>query len=251
MKPIALQLYTVRDALAEDWLGTLARIAEIGYTGVETAGFDYAPSAAAAIAELKRLGLHVTSAHAPLPTRDNIAELAALTLASGSDRIICAGTGAEQFGTSADIAERIATFNIANVLAKAHGLRFGLHNHWWEFATVDGRLAFDTLLGGLDDDIFLELDTYWIQTANVDAANYVAQQAPRTPLLHIKDGPATLNGAMVAVGKGVMDVPGVIAAAHSAEWLIVELDRCATDMLTAVAESYAYLVGNGLARGNR
>ncbi|MCO5194251.1 MAG: sugar phosphate isomerase/epimerase [Anaerolineae bacterium] len=251
MKPIALQLYTVRDALAQDWQGMLARIADIGYVGVETAGLDFAPSPAAAIAEFKRLGLQVTSAHVPLPTVDNIAELAQLARALGSDRIVLGGTGADEFGDVAAIAQRIAVFNTANAVAQAHGLRFGLHNHWWEFADVAGRPAFDVLLDDLDADIFLELDMYWIQTGGVDAAAYVARHAQRTPLLHVKDGPALLEADMMAVGSGVIDVPGVIAAAHSAEWLIVELDRCATDMLTAVADSYDYLVGSGLARGNK
>jgi hypothetical protein len=57
---------------------------------------------------------------------------------------------------------------------------------------------------------------------------------------------------MTAVGEGVMDFPGIIQAGEgSTEWLIVELDRCATDMMEAVEKSYKYLVGKGLARGNR
>jgi sugar phosphate isomerase/epimerase len=250
-KPIAVQLYSVREALAEDWQATLARIAEIGYIGVETAGFDYAPSPDAVVTELQTLGLQVTSAHVPLPTDANIAEMADLMRDLGSKRVVAGGTGHDKFSTSADIAERITTFNAANALAKAHGLRFGLHNHWWEFVKIDGRYAFDMLLDGLDDDIFLELDIYWLKAAGVDTANYIAQLADRTPLLHVKDGPATMEDAMSAVGAGVVDVPAAIAAADSAEWLIVELDRCDTDMLTAITESYDYLVSNGLARGNR
>ena len=56
--PIALQLYTVRDALSQDWEGTLEKIAEMGYVGVETAGFGYAPSMERAIEKLNSLGLN-------------------------------------------------------------------------------------------------------------------------------------------------------------------------------------------------
>ena len=60
----------------------------------------------------------------------------------------------------------------------------------------------------------------------------------------MKDGPADDRAsAMVAVGDGVIDVPGVLAAARSAQWHIVELDRCDTDMFDAVERSYDYLVG--------
>ena len=74
-KPIAVQLYTVREALAQDWEGTLERIAEMGYIGVETAGFGYAPSRAAAIDKYNTLGLQVCGAHGPLLTRENESEL--------------------------------------------------------------------------------------------------------------------------------------------------------------------------------
>ncbi len=70
----------------------------------------------------------------------------------------------------------------------------------------------------------------------------VKELGPRAPLLHIKDGPAVKNEPMVAVGDGMMDFPSLIqAAGENTEWLIVELDQCATDMLEAVGKSYRYL----------
>ena len=60
----------------------------------------------------------------------------------------------------------------------------------------------------------------------------------RAPLLHIKDGPATMDGDMTAVGEGVIDLSAIAEASKdTAEWWIVELDRCATDMLQAVDKS--------------
>ena len=66
-QPIALQLYTVRDQLARDFEGTIRRVAEIGYAGVETAHFPEGVSPAAAKAQFVELGLTVCAAHAPLP----------------------------------------------------------------------------------------------------------------------------------------------------------------------------------------
>jgi hypothetical protein len=55
---------------------------------------------------------------------------------------------------------------------------------------------------------------------------------------------------MTAVGDGRVDIPGVVAAGSGrTEWMIVELDRCSTDMVEAVEKSYQYLTDNGLARG--
>jgi hypothetical protein len=57
---------------------------------------------------------------------------------------------------------------------------------------------------------------------------------------------------MVAAGDGALDYPAIIKAGEGhIEWLIVEFDRCATDVLAAVEKSYRYLVGKGLARGRK
>lgn len=251
LKPIAIQLYTVRDALAQDWVGTLEKIAELGYIGVETAGFGYAGSVEKAKAEYDRLGLQVTSAHSPLPLGDNQAEILEMMQVLGAKRLVCAGTGHDLFGTVEDVKSRAEAFNEANAVCKANGLEFGLHNHWWEYGKVNGRVAYDLLLEDLDDDIFFEIDTYWAQAAGMNVVDEIAKLGARVPLLHIKDGSTKLEDDMVAVGAGVMDFNKIIPAAEAAEWLIVELDRCGTDMLTAVTESYTYLTSNGLARGSK
>ena len=70
--------------------------------------------------------------------------------------------------------------------------------------------------------------------------------------MHIKDGPLDAAQDMQAVGTGKMDFPPIIEASHGAcDWLIVELDRCATDMMEAVEQSYEFLVDKELARGAR
>jgi len=71
-------------------------------------------------------------------------------------------------------------------------------------------------------------------------------------LLHVKDGPCLKDEPQLAIGDGVLDVPAIVQADGDAtEWMIVELDHCATDMLEAVEKSYRYLVGEGLAQGRR
>jgi sugar phosphate isomerase/epimerase len=134
---------------------------------------------------------------------------------------------------------------------RPHGLHLFLHNHYWEFEQVAGRLAYD-VFAELCPDVLFEIDTYWAANFGAnDPAEQVAKFASRTPLLHIKDGPLTKDSPMTAVGSGKMDVPAVIAAADPGvlRWLVVELDACATDMVEAVRQSYDYLVGAGLASG--
>ncbi|MEM7331284.1 MAG: sugar phosphate isomerase/epimerase [Chloroflexota bacterium] len=249
-KPVAIQLYTVREALAQDWKGTLEKIAEKGYVGVETAGFGYAGSVEKAKAEFDRLGLQVVGAHSPLPLGENQSEIIETAKAAGSSSLICAGTGRDLFSTEADIRDRAKVFNEANAVCKANGLAFGLHNHWWEYALVNGRIAYDILLETLDDDIFFEIDTYWVASSGQDPVAEINKLGKKVSLLHIKDGSTNQADDMLAVGQGVMDFHKVIPAGQHAEWLVVELDRCGTNMMTAVNESYDYLIGQGLARGN-
>ena len=108
------------------------------------------------------------------------------------------------------------------------------------------------MLENLDPAVFFQIDTYWVQTAGLDPARVVKELGRRAPLLHIKDGPAVKGEPHVAAGDGVMDFPDIVqAAGDAAKWLIIELDDCATDMMTAVEKSYRYLAGKGLAYGNK
>ncbi|MCA9964567.1 MAG: sugar phosphate isomerase/epimerase [Anaerolineales bacterium] len=249
--PISIQLYTVREALAEDFTGTIKRIADIGFVGVETAGFP-GTTPAAAKALFDDLGLVVSGAHSPLPLGDKQNEVLDTMAALGSNRLISAFMPPDQYKTVAQIQQVCATLNEAYAVAAANGLTLGVHNHWWEFQQAEGRYPYHIWLEELDPAIFFEVDTYWVTTAGLDAAEVVREFGSRAPLLHIKDGPANTEEPMLAAGQGVMDFPRIIAAGEAnTEWLVVELDRCATDMLTAVSQSYSYLTQKGLARGNK
>ena len=141
-------------------------------------------------------------------------------------------------------------WNEAADVADEFDLELGLHNHWWEFAQVEGRTAFDVLLENIDERVFFQIDTYWVNTGGGDAAQIVESLGERAPLLHIKDGSCEQDSDMVAVGEGKMDFAPIVEASHgTSDWLIVELDRCATDMMEAVEKSYNYLTQNDLARG--
>lgn len=239
--PIALQLYTVRDALAQDFDGVIRQIADMGYDGVETAGFPgTTPQAAARL--FQELGLTVSSAHAPLPLGDRQGEVLETMAALGCQRLVCAYLSPDEYRGLDQIKRNCDMLNEANAVAVANGLSFGLHNHWWEFEPVEGQYPYHLWLEHLDPAVFFEIDTYWVKTAGLDPAAVVAEFGDRAPLLHIKDGPATKEEPMTAVGEGVMDFPAILrAAGDNPEWLVVELDRCATNMLEAVAKSYRTL----------
>ena len=247
--PIALQLYSLRAETARDFSGTLKKVAGLGYAGVETANFTGTTIPAAA--ELfKDLGLTVCAAHLPLPVGERQAEVLESMQALDCRELVCASQPRELFQTAEGVRKACAALNEASAVARAHGLRLHYHNHWFEFQVLDGRQAFDRLRDCLAPEVYFEVDTYWAQTAGVDPAALLAKLGPRAPLLHIKDGPAVQGQPMTALGEGVMNIPGLLqASAGQAEWLIVELDECATDMFEAVRRSYDFLVAKGLGHG--
>jgi len=98
-------------------------------------------------------------------------------------------------------------------------------------------------------DVFAEVDTYWAKVGGACPVMAVAKLGCRAPLLHIKDGPAVKDKAMTAVGKGTLDWRGSSRRSNHLQWMIVELDSCDTGHDAGVVDSYAYLVGNGLATG--
>jgi sugar phosphate isomerase/epimerase len=249
--PIALQLYSVREyAQQHGYEDAVRKVAAMGYVGVEPAGFPGStPEAAGKL--FRELGLQVPSAHVALPLGDQKNEVLDTMRAIGSTRIVT-GKGPGDFDTVDKIKATCNLFNEANAVAKENGMAFGIHNHWWEYIQVEGRFVYELMLETLEPDILLEVDTYWVNTAGVNPAEIVNLYGKRAALLHIKDGPCVKSEPMTAVGDGVMDFPAIIEAGKPhTEWLIVEIDRCATDMMEAVAKSYTYLVGSGLAKGNK
>jgi len=120
--------------------------------------------------------------------------------------------------------------------------------------------VYEVLLERTEPDIFFEIDTYWVKVAGHDPAKVVSDFGKRAQLLHIKDGPAKWNDSlpadnpdpMVAVGKGSQNFPAIVKAANGhTQWMVVEMDKVATDLFTAIQDSYTYLVKNKLARGKK
>jgi sugar phosphate isomerase/epimerase len=251
MKPISLQLYTLRDMSEMDFAGVIRSVGEIGYSGVEPAGFYGLKPA-----EVRRLvedqGMVVSSSHGPWASPTNLPEVIDTAAALGVD-LVSSGFEAEDFADKDAIRRTADKVNAMQETLAAAGLTLFLHNHWWEFEKLDGRLKHD-IFAELAPKVAFEVDTYWAANFGAnDPAAIVKKLAPRAPLLHIKDGPLVKDKPMVAVGHGKMPVKKVIEAADPKvlRWLVVELDACATDMLQAVRDSYDWLTKEGLAKGRR
>jgi sugar phosphate isomerase/epimerase len=246
--PIAVQLYSLRDECAADFVGVLQRVAAMGYVGVELAGLhDLTPDQVGRV--LADEGLRLASAHVGLEPADEFEPALDLYQSLGTDTVVVPMLWPEDLASPDALARSADRLNAAYEHATARSLTLGYHNHFWEMEkTVDDRPALLALFDRLEPGIVAEVDIFWARVGGVDPAELLRELGERVALLHVKDGPAA-GGDMVAVGDGEIDIPAALAAAPTARWHIVELDQCATSMEAAIARSYDYLVGSGLSTG--
>jgi sugar phosphate isomerase/epimerase len=245
--PPALQLYTLREEVATGRKGVLGRVADFGYGAVEP--YDVLTDPEQLRAELDEAGLAACSVHAKILGEDGDAMLRG-TRVVGAATVIVPWADPERFADADAVATLAAELNQAAAKAADQGLRLGYHNHDFELSSiVGGRPALEVLADALDPAVILEVDTYWAAVGGQDVPALLRRLGDRVRYLHVKDGPAvSREDNMVAVGSGRMPVADILAACPSAEWHVVELDRCATDMLTAVGDSLAWLAEHDLAQ---
>jgi sugar phosphate isomerase/epimerase len=215
MTRVALQLWTIRDEIERDLEGSLRRVGELGYDGVELIALpDH--DLGQVRAWLAESGLAAAGRHTSLEAVEN--ELPALVDelgAFGTDRVAIAWIDPELLADPGPIVERFAD---AAAAARDAGLQLGFHNHWSEVTPLAGGATFLDLLRELPPELlWLELDLGWVWHAGGD------------PIAELD----------VPIGDGIVGYERVIPAAIAAgaEWLIVEEDEVGPDPFGAVARS--------------
>ena len=228
--PIALQLYTVRDDLANDFAGTLKTVKEIGYYGVELAGY-----ANLTAGEAKKIlddnALKVVCGHVPFDrvTKETDAVIAEFA-AFGAAYVAVPWIGDEWRKSLADYKRLGTTLSEVGAKYKAAGITLCYHNHDFEFKTEEGGVnGFDALFAAGDPALLqVEMDTFWVKKGGQDIPTYLRKYAGRVPLAHLKD--MSEDGDFRPVGEGTIDYPALFAAAEESgvQYYVVEQDRCST-----------------------
>jgi len=259
VRPIGVQLYTVRDAMKSDFEGTVAKVAAVGYKEVEFAGyFDKSPKDIRAI--LDKNGLTAPSCHVPYTTLEKSwpeALDAAHTI--GHKIIVNPWIGAEQRDAADGWKRAAELFNKCGESAKKADIQFAYHNHTFEFqpaAGLDGKLPFDYLLATCDkNNVRMELDLCWISVAGKDPIAYFNNNPGRFPAVHVKDikqlpkpedaptaGPDKQMEFLTEVGSGIIDWKKIFAGSGKAgiEHYFVEHDN-PKDAFASIKASYDFL----------
>ncbi len=246
--PIALQMYTVRDEAARDFIGAFKQTAEIGYSGVELAG-----TGGMGAAELKKvlddLGLAVAGSHVGIDQLESDLNAALdYNEAVGNKRVVCPYMPEERRRTGDGWKAVAELFNKVGQACCARGLLFGYHNHSFEFETFDGVAGLDILFGGTDPALVkAEIDTYWVQHGGQVPAEYIRRYADRVELVHLKDMAATDDRGFAEVGTGILDFKAIFAESEKAgaAWYIVEQDVCPGPAFESVKLSFDNLKAMG------
>lgn len=260
---LAVQMYTIRDYTksAPDLAVSLRKLAEIGYRAVQLSAVDAmnGDTPLVSASEVRKLlevnGLRCVATHR---SWDDLAgktdQEIAFHQTLGCDYTAIGGLPG-RYSEQGETGFRQFLLDSAPVIAqlKAAGIRFGYHNHDWEFRRVedDGqrrpspRTLFDLFIEEGGPDFTLELDVYWADHAGVNPVRLLERCPGRMPVIHIKDKEVVKGEGpvMAAIGEGNLDWAGLLPACRAAgvEWYAVEQDVCRRDPFDCLRSSFDYL----------
>ena len=237
----AVQLYSVRDHIktGDDMLDVLGKVKEIGFDGVEFAGY-FGLSAEALRERCDELGLTVVGSHLGLDDYlpENLDKTLAYGKALGAKYL---GVGGAPHSTYEEAKHTGEVLGAASVKAKEMGMDTYYHNHTEEFTALkDGKNAMDIISG---EGCLLELDTYWSFCAGIDNTKYLREHKEKIALVHLKDG---VNRKPTALGEGENDLANIVTGVNAIgmDWVILENDDPVPTGLEDITRSYKWLKEN-------
>jgi sugar phosphate isomerase/epimerase len=250
---VGLQLYTVRDGMTADLNAALKKVADIGYSQLELAGYLDGKFYGHTPAEFKKmvedLGMTVISSHTGVEKGADMSIMQKMADAHAELGVkYCIEPWLiEERRTSIDsykeVAEELNT--IGEIMSKV-GIQFGYHNHAFEFDTVEGKIPYyDVLIKETEPDkVVLELDLYWAVKAGHNPIEIFKKYPGRFALWHVKDMDNTEEQFFAPVGSGIIDFKEIFAHKEAAgmKYFFVEQDRTkGEDPFESINTSYSNL----------
>ncbi len=243
-KKWGVQLYTFRDALENDVMGTLRKIAALGIKEIESARSDKGNYYGLKPEEMKSacndLGMKLVSGHVHLD--DQWEDTMDQAVASGQEYLICSTMPSE--GQTVDNYKKVADmFNKAGAACRERNLKFGYHNHEYEFETKDGQVLYDVLLKNTDPNlVYMELDLGWVVVTGNNPVDYFEKFPGRFPLWHLKD----MNIAekrSTEFGEGGMDIPAILKNEKKSgvKHIFIEQEEYTNNAFESMEENMKYL----------
>ena len=263
---IGLQLYTVRDQIAKDPEGTLAKVAQIGYNSAEVFGygkgkfFGLTPAQFSAL--LKKYQLTSPSGHYSMGSylitgdQDDLNEAISVAATMGH-KFLTIPFLQDNMRTSLDDYKHLADkMNVAGAAAKKSGLKLAYHNHNFEFKDWGGgQTGFGIFMTQTDPALVnFEMDIYWVTRAGLDPLQLIKDHPGRFKMWHVKDmsqkaDPSYTTGGQqyfAEVGTGVIDFKEIFRHRKESgmEYFFVEQDQSSRPVYDAITNSFGYIKAN-------
>ncbi|MDH5368003.1 MAG: sugar phosphate isomerase/epimerase [Cyclobacteriaceae bacterium] len=223
-----VQVYSVRDALKVDFAGSIKKLADMGYKYVEAYGLGLdGKMLGMSPAEYKKIvddtGMKVVSTHATYFTKENANQIADASLEAGVEFVVTPYLSDELRGDYSAVAEN---FNTVGEILKSQGLKFGYHNHAFEFEKQGDLVPLEILLKETQSDLVtFEADLYWVKKGGVDPMELINKFPGRFSMFHVKDADKELE--QTTVGSGIIDFPTIMKARDTAglKYYFIEDER--------------------------
>lgn len=269
---VGIQLYSVRDLMTQDPIGTIGKVAEAGYKYLEAAnhramdddgvGFGVGPEELNEIME--KSGSKVISAHIFPFNEENYKRVIEYNQKIGNRTVVYP---MEVFENYDDTMRKIEVYEKMGKMAAEEGMQFLYHNHYQELQEFNGERVLDMIVKNTDPShVNLELDTFWVMRGGVDPVELMKFYGTRVKMLHQKDfakdtktpvnmfdvvGKDTYitrevfnrykcNDDFVEIGYGLMDIQKIIDTAleiGSIEYIVLEQDATKLNQLDSIKRS--------------
>jgi len=239
LNQFSIQLYSVRDVMANDYTGTLKKLASMGYTGVEFAGYGEL-DAQEMKDVLDSLKLKPVGSHIGLERlTKNLDEEIAYHKVLGTEYLICPHSAIK---TKDDVLEIAKTLKPVIAKISGAGFKFAYHNHAHEFVESGGEYLLDILFQNLPPQALMELDVFWAAHAGVEPLAYMKKHKDRLKLLHVKQ--IDRDKHCVDLDKGILDFKNIITKAklQGVEHFILEQEEYAVSSLVSVKNDIDYIM---------
>lgn len=262
---VGVQLYTVRNEMKENFYGTLKKVKEIGYDGVEFAGL-FGHTGAEVKKMCEDLGLNPISAH--VPYQDMLADPEGVLgeyKTIGCKYVVMPYLQKEEFDDEENVKTIIKNIEMLGGVAKKRGMTMLYHNHDFEFKKLNGKYILDLIYDSISADLLqTELDTCWVNIGGENPAEYMLKYAGRSPIVHLKDFFGEKSDDMYEligiekkaptrpsnfefrpVGLGMQNFPSILESAKKvgAEWIVVEQDNPSMGLtpMESIVKSFEYV----------
>jgi sugar phosphate isomerase/epimerase len=242
--PVAVQMYTLREESEKDFPGTLKKVAELGFEGVEFAGYGgLTPREVKAL--LDQFGLRAVSSHVSLEElENNLAQVIKNQKILGSKYVVCPYLMPDR-RSEEDYQALISVLDQIGETCRLEGITLLYHNHDFELERLsDGRMALEAIFDDTNsENLMTELDVYWLTKAGESPVEWIYRYKNRSPLVHLKDMTTDAEQFFAELGTGGVDIETVLNAGDETgvKWWVVEQDMSRRTPFESIEISLNYL----------